>query len=339
MTTSHPEPGPAKRLELIRSSTDPIAALLRRIRVKAIVPGPCSFTSPWALRLYADAGAFCVALEGRVWFAAEGQPPVELQAGDAAVLLVPAWHTIGSPAGAKAHSPLDLLSRGDLQTRKGITATRGAPTAVFQGGGLLEIEGIEGPIRRVLPPIIVLRKADPTDEACLRTTRELLSAIKPGTSTQDAIGDLAATHILIHAAHRAIEQAMLKHPTLLRALLDQHIGPVVRLLCDFPERKWNMESLANEAGLSRSMFHERFVAAVHEPPMSFLRRLRLDLAKQLLATGGTDLTTIARRTGYRSTSALTTVFRKTFGQSPADYKRERTEAAPPHSASSRNSDR
>jgi AraC-like DNA-binding protein len=82
-------------------------------------------------------------------------------------------------------------------------------------------------------------------------------------------------------------------------------------------------AMARAAGLAPSRFHARFLDETGESPAEWVRRLRLDRAKRLLATGERPVTDIAFDLGYPTSQYFATVFRRYTGLTPRQY-RERT---------------
>lgn len=84
----------------------------------------------------------------------------------------------------------------------------------------------------------------------------------------------------------------------------------------------SVAEIAARVGLHRirliSGFQERFM----EPPSSYSRRLRLERAKELLATTNFSIVQVAQQTGYTNHSAFTRAFRHHFGHSPSDRGEE-----------------
>lgn len=87
---------------------------------------------------------------------------------------------------------------------------------------------------------------------------------------------------------------------------------------DDPAHPWTINDLAKEAGLSRTVFFERFKAVVGMTPMQYLTAWRMALAKRMLRQDR-DISVIAECVGYGSASALSTAFRRHVGVSPARY--------------------
>ena len=79
--------------------------------------------------------------------------------------------------------------------------------------------------------------------------------------------------------------------------------------------------LASEAALSTWHFHRLFTGMFGTTPHGFLTQLRIDRAKQLLASGNYSVTETCFETGYSSLGSFSTKFRGVVGLSPADYGR------------------
>lgn len=77
-----------------------------------------------------------------------------------------------------------------------------------------------------------------------------------------------------------------------------------------------MEDLAREAGLSRSLFAERFLAATGTTPARYLTELRMRLAVQYIPHEGQALETVAFSLGYQSLAAFSRAFKRITGQPP-----------------------
>ena len=72
--------------------------------------------------------------------------------------------------------------------------------------------------------------------------------------------------------------------------------------------------------LSTSRLQALFREVTGYPPLDFLRRLRVDEARRLLADQRLSVKEIAALTGFRDTSHLSKVFRRVDGLSPAHYR-------------------
>jgi AraC-like DNA-binding protein len=79
-------------------------------------------------------------------------------------------------------------------------------------------------------------------------------------------------------------------------------------------------NLADEVGMSRSVFAARFGALVGEGPIEYLTRWRMLLAGRRLSQGE-SVGTIAHSLGYESESAFRTAFKRVTGRTPRHHAR------------------
>jgi AraC-like DNA-binding protein len=105
--------------------------------------------------------------------------------------------------------------------------------------------------------------------------------------------------------------AGLAHPQLARSLVAMH---------ERPARTWSLETLAGEAGLSRSAFASTFRKTVGITPGDYLGQWRVSLAQDLLRKGR-SLKRIVDEVGYGSEAALSRAFKAYCGVSPREWKR------------------
>lgn len=111
----------------------------------------------------------------------------------------------------------------------------------------------------------------------------------------------------------------------LSALDDNRLGRSLdRLLKDLGGDH-TVESLADEAGMSRSAFSESFTAAFGQPPMTFLHQLRMQRAANLLREGSYSVEQVAGRIGFSSRSHFSHAFKEHHGMSPAIFREAQRE--------------
>ncbi|OFZ30161.1 MAG: hypothetical protein A2622_09960 [Bdellovibrionales bacterium RIFCSPHIGHO2_01_FULL_40_29] len=85
------------------------------------------------------------------------------------------------------------------------------------------------------------------------------------------------------------------------------------------EKNWSLESLAKEAGLSRTTFAQKFKQLSGQTPFEYLTWLRMQLAWSLLSQGEL-VSEVASQVGYQSESAFSHVFKKQFSISAGKIK-------------------
>ncbi|AGA29928.1 AraC family transcriptional regulator [Singulisphaera acidiphila] len=109
----------------------------------------------------------------------------------------------------------------------------------------------------------------------------------------------------------------------LRALAsrDEHftrIARVVKYIHTEYARPFSAEEMAKRAGMSVSVFHHHFKLVTASSPLQYLKRIRLDRARVLMAHDGHNASTAARAVGYESPSQFGREFKRLFGVSPAE---------------------
>jgi AraC-like DNA-binding protein len=110
---------------------------------------------------------------------------------------------------------------------------------------------------------------------------------------------------------------------------DPSITTALSLLHSHPAQDWNVGSLAQRLGVSRSAFAQRFKELVGEGPMHYLARIRMQHAAREIQGGCASLTEIATALGYQSEAAFSRAFSQHMGMSPGRF-RHRQAIATPH---------
>nr|WP_176955299.1 AraC family transcriptional regulator [Sinosporangium album] len=105
---------------------------------------------------------------------------------------------------------------------------------------------------------------------------------------------------------------------------DEPVRMVLDVIHTRPEQRWTLNTLAAHARVSRSGLAARFTAQIGTPPMTYLTRWRLSLARDMLTDPYTTLDTIAARVGYSSAYSLSTAFTREYRTSPSAYRRTLT---------------
>lgn len=82
------------------------------------------------------------------------------------------------------------------------------------------------------------------------------------------------------------------------------------------DQRVHVVNLAKSVGMSVTSFHRHFKAVTGHAPLACQRYIRLLDARRRLATGSSNVATLAFATGYASASQLSLEYKKTFGVPP-----------------------
>ena len=133
--------------------------------------------------------------------------------------------------------------------------------------------------------------------------------------------------VMQHLAHLILVQVLRLHLSRqtrdqagwFSALSDPSISSAMGAMHADPARRWTLGELAKEAGMSRSVFAQRFRTRVGQTPIDYLTRWRMMLAGDRLTRTNDQLAKTASSLGYESESAFSTAFRRVMGCSPRRY--------------------
>ncbi|MCA9262084.1 MAG: helix-turn-helix transcriptional regulator [Planctomycetales bacterium] len=86
-------------------------------------------------------------------------------------------------------------------------------------------------------------------------------------------------------------------------------------------RPISIDEVTGHAKVSRRWLEYAFREVVGETPYQYLRRLRLERAKRMLADEpSTKIYEVAQNNGFSSSKQLTLAFQQEFGLSPREYR-------------------
>lgn len=100
---------------------------------------------------------------------------------------------------------------------------------------------------------------------------------------------------------------------------DGHYARVAKALSKVHEeydQTITVQSLADEANMSVSAFHNAFRNVTFESPLQYLKKVRLNKAKELIQLEGLRISDAARRVGYSSPSQFSREFKRHFNTTP-----------------------
>lgn len=88
-------------------------------------------------------------------------------------------------------------------------------------------------------------------------------------------------------------------------------------------RELDVETMANEAGMSVSNFYLAFRAVTATSPVQYLKSIRLHKARQLITREGMNVGSAAVSVGYTNSSQFSREYRRFFGNSPIEEAKTR----------------
>jgi len=83
------------------------------------------------------------------------------------------------------------------------------------------------------------------------------------------------------------------------------------------QQKLAIEELADMAGMSVSAFHRAFKQVVTDPPLQYVKKIRLNKARTMMVQDGTPANVAAINVGYESATQFSREFKRYFGLPPS----------------------
>jgi AraC-like DNA-binding protein len=277
----------------------------------------------WAVQRSNESRAgFGIVLKGGCWLSIDGYPPLYLAAGDVVLMPESTGLTISSSLNYDATNLVVL--GGDTCTEGKIRY--GSPEGNIdfeQLGGYFQLDPInQGMLGRLLPTIIHIKAADLIADSIKRVIDLIVEEAAADHPGKILIVDRFIEILLIKALrHYSAGNRAYNQPGLVMGLLDPALARALRELHHDVSRQWSVESLAREAGLSRSSFSQRFGLKVGISPMQYVIDWRMTIAKTMLKGNAPPLELVADTIGYKSASAFSTAFRREIGCSPTEFSR------------------
>jgi len=295
-------------------TVDPLAEIVTLLQPAARFSKLVDCAGSWRIhRQNTGEPFYCAILEGRCRMTVDGQPSMQLQAGD--FVLVPAMRdlvneSLDIPAGPSATTPTQL---GEAHFRVG---RQDGPLDLRMRIGHCSFGSPDAALLVPLLPQVVLARGEPRLVTLMQLVDGETRAKRPA---RELVLERLLQVLLIEALRCGAGTAA--SPGLSRGLADERLAAA---LCAFharPEYPWTVAELAAEAALSRSAFFARFSRTVGLPPMEYLLAWRMALAKRLLRERELGMDQVAVRVGYGSASTFSIAFARYVGVPPARYGR------------------
>lgn len=307
---------------------DRLARVLHTLRMRSTFYCHAELGEPWALEMpaIADSVSFHVVTAGSCWLRVPGSEPIELRAGDLALVPHGLGHDLLSAPDARSGTRVDLLPQKYLSKHYSVLQHGGSGRASQLICGVVTFDDPAArELMRTLPAVLFIGGDTFAASSTIRDTLRLmageLSHLQPG-------GEAVATRladILVVQAIRAWLTSSHDDAASgwLRALHDGRIGRVLEAIHENPGDEWNLERLAQLATMSRSSFSSRFTELVGEAPIAYLTRWRMNVAHSRLLEEDVTVARLATELGYQSEAAFNHAFARTIGRSPGSLRRRR----------------
>ncbi len=305
---------------------DALSQILGALRLRGSVYFHTHFNPPWGVRVpaFGNVARFHMAMRGDCWIRVEGvDEPIRLSTGDLVVIPHGVSHILSDTQDREAIDVDNVISQTGY-AGEGALAYGGDDDRhsckLFCGHFEFE-EGAMHPILKALPSYIHIPNTQSMNAYWLESVMRFVSA--------EVMGDRAGSDAIVHrlseiifiqvvrvfvdnAGEAAGCLAGILNPKLSKCLSEVHVRP---------EDPWTVEAMATEAGMSRTIFAERFTSLMGMTPLGYVTHWRMQLARRELIETDQPLIEIATHVGYGSEAAFNRAFKRQFDITPGEMRR------------------
>lgn len=312
---------------------DLLSDILALLEVQGTLYFRTSFSPRWGVKVpaFGNVARFHHVRRGGCWFSVAGvKGERRLKQGDLVIIPHGREHVLMDSPGAPVRH-VDQIVKDSGFTGKGVLVYGGnedleRETQLVCGHFAFAPDATH-PLLEALPPFIHIRDAGDLSNQWLDVTLRLLGSVAGKDIPGNNLIALKLAEAICVQAIRAHLASGETDQVVFRALRDRHISQALQAIHEDCRKPWTLESMASAAGLSRTVFAERFRELMGMTPMQYLTLWRMQKARRLLAQSNQPLVRVAEQSGYLSEAAFARAFKHHFAKGPGAYRREHLSAA------------
>lgn len=323
------------------SGFDVLSDMLRSVRLTGAMLFLVEASTPWVSwapraetfrRVVLPSAQHLISLhivtQGGCWAGLAGAPPERLETGDVLVIPHGDAYYLANPSESErtyGHEEAVTFFR-DMAAGK-------LPSTVIEGGNGPDkaqfVCGFLGcdlrpfnPVLSALPRALRVRPTMDSGDGLPHLINFALHELREHRSGGQVVKLRMAELLFVDVVRRYLEALPSGQTGWLAGLREPLVARALALLHNAPAQSWTLAALAAQAGTSRSVLAARFVHFIGQPPMQYLRQLRMQLASRLLAEHGAKVVAVAAAVGFASEAAFSRAFKKSVGLSPNEWRRQ-----------------
>ena len=305
---------------------DILDKLVELAQVKGSVDVQCLFRGEWYVRHEPKRahGLVHIVTAGSGYIRIDGEQEARLlSAGDIIFFPRSVGHTLSSD------SSCENLGVNVLTSEKGAFKVKqsyaGGDAALHLFCARFEYEA-QADIMAGLPDTVLLNINHPSLQYLVALLQyESGQALSGSVAVVNALASVLLV-FLLRASLEKNGEAQLSG--LLNGWQDKRLRNLLQAVVDKPEEEWNIEKMTAIANLSRAQLMRVFKQQTGTSPHAFVNSIRLQQGALLLKQTADSVLSVALSVGFQSETHFGKVFKKQYGISPGQYrKNDRTDEA------------
>ncbi len=317
---------------------DSLGQLLHLAHVQVMLDTRCllggAFRVEHAALAQAEAMFHCV-LAGRCRLRLQDGRRINLQVGDFLLLPQGDAHVIANHSARRANADgaMPALSRVRVREGQALPLKTNLSLRQLSVEGSADLDLLCGRYRysggagqlltRWLPQVLHTHLPQTVSPDVLQALMSLLRAEASGDAAPASHAVISGIgQVLLGLALRGYAQQEHAAPEgVLQLLLDERLAPSIRALLAQPQRPWTIDTLADEAAMSRATYARHFRRVADGSVAAFVLQVRMMHACSLLERTQQSVADVAQAVGYASEVSFGAAFRRLMGETPARWRR------------------
>lgn len=316
---------------------DVLSEILSAIRLEGALFFNAEFSAPWCLSSSGSVGVrpflpakdahvivFHFLTEGRAYASLPGGERVELAEGDIVVFPRGDSHLLGNGFPQK---PVDSFATFAKNLKDGLKAVRfggGGEITRFVCGYMACDPQLCSRFLNGLPQILRVPVAEgPSGKWIENSIRFSVDGWSAGSDAGRSlvVGKLSEV-LFVETLRRYISMMPPDQTGWFAGLRDAGLAKALAVLHHDPAKQWTVESLAKQAGMSRTRLAERFQRYLQMSPIAYLTEWRMLLGAEELRKTHKSVAEVALDAGYNSEAAFSRAFKRAFHLPPAQFRHD-----------------
>ena len=306
---------------------DTLSKVLDTLRFKGSFYFTTRSKAPWGIEVpqYQNVARFHIAKSGSCWVRIEGAPePILLSSGD--VIVIP---------NGSSHVLCDLPSTPVQSLENVIEQTGYSGEGLFEYGGNDDTRQSElvcghfefdtnfiHPLISQLPNFILIKEKEVLERSWLKEAMRLLAYEAQNAKAGSEAMIKRLSEIMFIQILKVWNELHEKPQSFMAALADAQISKGLQAFHLDYSANWTVEKMAHAAGMSRTLFSEKFKALMDISPMQYATLWRMQNAQRLLVSSDFSMIQIAEQVGYESVAAFSKAFKRVTNNNPGEYRRQ-----------------
>lgn len=296
---------------------DVLSRVLEKVKLSSTVYFKSDFSAPWGMDIPKGPFAqFHLVTRGQCVLKLQDKT-IKLFAGDIVVFPLGTNHWLADSLKSKKVKGIEVVA--SIKNGRSIFAGEEVTTTLVCGHFEFD-RNMNHPFINDLPDFIHIKDSELKELSWLENITNLViqetGSSKPGNNlVVNKLGEILFIHTI-----RAYAEINANKKGFLFALKDIRINKALKVIHNNPEINWQLNTLAQTAGMSRTGFSNKFRDLIGYTPLSYLTQWRILQAKELLQESNKSVGEIANLVGYQSETAFNRVFKKNVAKTPLKYR-------------------